>query len=167
MIHSETFEPKTDRKYTILHDNNGNALHIYLYGGKGAVVYPTLFDLVCNVIHDDTEVEMFEVEHIDILHDIISNMYTYDYFAIKKEVESIKATTDLEKGLMHRLEMIKDEINQILTAIKSDPITESILKYTKSHVGANLTTHLYNIEIATDLKNDEAISWTPYNHDKQ
>ena len=89
MVHNEHLR-KADELYEVRHDNNGNAIHVYIKDGQ-AVVFPTLDDLVRRVYFgEDTErfycsedllFELYEgtgKNPIDLLES-----KSYDYYTLK------------------------------------------------------------------------------------
>jgi hypothetical protein len=86
MLHNEHLS-KADESYEIRHDNNGNAIHVYIKDGE-AIIFPTLHDFVMRVYYGQ-DVERFYLEE-----DSLSAMYdesAYDYYTLKGQyyVESI------------------------------------------------------------------------------
>lgn len=55
MLHNEHLR-KADESYEIRHDNNGNAIHVYIKDGE-AVIFPCLHDLIRYVYFGDTSVD--------------------------------------------------------------------------------------------------------------
>jgi hypothetical protein len=60
--------------------------------------------------------------------------------------------------LEYRLKMINDDVNELKKIISDRGLTEEFNKPSPPQNYAPIT-HLYNIEIATDLKDDESLSW--------
>lgn len=54
MIHNEHLR-KADETYELRHDNNGNAVHVYIKDGS-AILFPTLDDFVKHVYFGDNSV---------------------------------------------------------------------------------------------------------------
>jgi hypothetical protein len=78
MIHNEHLQ-KADELYEVRHDNNGNAIHVYIKDGE-AIIFPTLHDFVMRVYYGQ-EVERFylEEESLDAMYDESA----YDYYTLK------------------------------------------------------------------------------------
>jgi hypothetical protein len=80
MIHNEHLK-KADELYEIRHDNNGNAIHVYIKDGE-AIVFPTLHDFVMRVYHG------YAVERFYLHEYTLENMYSesaYDYYTLKSK----------------------------------------------------------------------------------
>mgnify|MGYP001501853663 CR=1 FL=1 len=79
MIHNEHLR-KADESYEIRHDNNGDAIHVYIKDGY-AKVFPSLDTLVSYVYLDERDVEHFEVIEQDL--EILYNRGDYNYYKLK------------------------------------------------------------------------------------
>jgi hypothetical protein len=62
--------------------------------------------------------------------------------------------------LEHRLDMIKDDLSRFIEFLDENRIMEIMEKETKYNHDA--WTHILNIEIACDLKNEESLDWVKY-----
>lgn len=84
MIHNEHFL-RADDLYEIRHDNNGNAIHVYVKDGD-AIVFPTAYDLFAYVVQGKPTTERFYIAEAEL-----SAMYTsehYNYYHLKNEYDS-------------------------------------------------------------------------------
>jgi hypothetical protein len=79
MIHNEHLR-KADESYEIRHDNNGNAIHVYLTDGY-AVLFPTIHDFIMKVYFgkQSESFTTFESRLEEIYESDI-----YDYYKIKE-----------------------------------------------------------------------------------
>jgi hypothetical protein len=68
-----------------------------------------------------------------------------------------------ELQLEHRLAMINDDLNELRIFINEMGMTH-IFENKQSRYAPSGITHLNNIEIATDLKNNECLEWKLYKH---
>jgi hypothetical protein len=78
MIHNEHLT-KADELYEIRHDNNGNAIHVFIKDGE-AIIFPTLHDLVQR-IYFGKEVERFYLEEESL--EAMYNKNVYNYYELK------------------------------------------------------------------------------------
>lgn len=69
--------------------------------------------------------------------------------------------TELEQ-LKHRLEMIKEDINVIINTINNNPCLKGALEHEKTPYHDSLMDSINNIDIASNLNNDESLTWKPY-----
>lgn len=78
MLHNEHLS-KADELYEVRHDNNGNAIHVFIKDGE-AIIYPTLHDFVMRT-YFGAEVERFylEEESLEAMYDESA----YDYYTLK------------------------------------------------------------------------------------
>lgn len=78
MVHNEHLR-KADELYEIRHDNNGNAIHVYVKDGE-AIIFPSLHDLVLYVYFGDLEVDRIYTEE-----DKLSKLYEsspYNFYSL-------------------------------------------------------------------------------------
>jgi len=80
MIHNEHLK-RADELYEIRHDNNGNAIHVYIKDGE-AIIFPTLHDFVMRV-YDGQEVERFYLDEYELTD--MYNESAYDYYTLKSK----------------------------------------------------------------------------------
>lgn len=81
MIHNEHLR-KADESYEIRHDNNGNAIHVYIKDGQ-ATAFPTLEGLVSWVYLGTPS------EHFCVSESELSRLYEseeYSYYKLKKSL---------------------------------------------------------------------------------
>jgi hypothetical protein len=81
MLHNEHLR-KADELYECRHDNNFNAIHVYIKDGE-AIIFPTLDSLVRRVYFGE------EVERFYVNEDILEELYDrdeYDYYELKNIV---------------------------------------------------------------------------------
>jgi hypothetical protein len=83
-IHNEHLR-KADESYEVRHDNNGNAIHVFIKDGE-AIIFPTLWDLIRYQYLGDSDVDRLYVSE-DELSEIYEDDYSYDYYAIKRGLE--------------------------------------------------------------------------------
>ena len=79
MTHNEHLR-KADESYEIRHDNNGNAIHVFIKDGE-AIVFPTLDDFVRRIYQGQ------EVERFYCSEDFLSDLYeseSYLYYTLKE-----------------------------------------------------------------------------------
>lgn len=82
MLHSEALKKGT---YEVRHDDDGNAIHVYIKDGK-AKVFPTLVDFVGHVYYGKKN-----IEHKTISEDDLFDLYEsehYDYESIFKDTNN-------------------------------------------------------------------------------
>jgi hypothetical protein len=87
MLHNEHLR-KADELYEIRHDNNGNAIHIFIKDGE-AIIFQNLDDFIFYVYLGNSSVERFYVSENDLV-----NLYSfgvYDYYRLKEIAERIAA----------------------------------------------------------------------------
>lgn len=82
MLHNEHLR-KADESYEIVHDNNGNAMHVYI-SDNNAIIFPTLHDFIKRVYFGDMHVECFHAHKYD-LFDIFDNNNNIDYYKTKSK----------------------------------------------------------------------------------
>ena len=90
MLHNEHLA-KADELYECRHDDNGNAIHVFIKDGE-AIVFPTLWDLIRYEYLGDSHVERFYLNE----HELV-NLYgsdNYDYQSLKYEYELMFANTE-------------------------------------------------------------------------
>jgi hypothetical protein len=80
MIHNEHLQ-KADELYEVRHDNNGNAIHVYIKDGE-AIIFPSLHDFVMRVYYGQ-EVERFYLEEDSL--DAMYDESAYDYYTLKSQ----------------------------------------------------------------------------------
>lgn len=80
MIHNEHFL-KADDTYEIRHDNNGNAVHVYIKDGE-AIVFPTAYDLFSYVVNANAEAERFYLPEEEL--DKMYECGEYNYYDLKQ-----------------------------------------------------------------------------------
>lgn len=61
--------------------------------------------------------------------------------------------------LEHRIKMIEDDLNMIKAFIKEHELDEVFNEKISTKTGASGYTSIYNIEIACNINDDEALSW--------
>ena len=83
MLHNEHFL-KADRLYEIRHDDNGNAIHVFIKDGE-AIVYPSITDFIERTIYG-REVERFYLDEDDL--DKLYESDSYDYYTLKEEAKT-------------------------------------------------------------------------------
>lgn len=113
MIHNEHLR-KADELYEVWHDNNGNAIHMYIKDGE-VIIFPNLLRLVEYVIlgNSSTErVHMTEDKLDKIPDDIRYNYYSVRDWASKSVLEDIFVTA-IEGGCNYWLCFNEDDINKI------------------------------------------------------
>lgn len=84
MIHTEHFG-KTDKSYEIRHDNNGNAIHVFIKDGE-AIIFPTIRDLIDRVIFG-MDIERFYLDEVDL--DKLYDSDKYNYYELKEIAKSL------------------------------------------------------------------------------
>lgn len=80
MIHNEHLR-KADETYEIRHDDNGNAIHVFIKDGE-AIIFPTLADFIGYMYLGEKSVERFYLNEEEL-----ANLYTfglYDYYSLKE-----------------------------------------------------------------------------------
>jgi ribosomal protein S19 len=80
MTHNEHLR-KADELYEVRHDNNGNAIHVYIKDGE-AIIFPSLHDFVTRIYYGQ------EVERFYVKEEALFDMYTenaYDYYTLKSK----------------------------------------------------------------------------------
>lgn len=85
MLHNEHLR-KADELYECRHDNNGNAIHVYIKDGE-AIVFPTLFDLIRYEYLGGSNVERFYLNEHELC-----NLYgheNYDYYSLKQQAQRL------------------------------------------------------------------------------
>lgn len=85
-LHNEHLA-KADESYEIRHDNNGNAIHVFIKDGE-ARVFPSLWDLIRYEYLGDSYVERFYLNEHEL-----TNLYghpNYSYDTLKKYHEEYK-----------------------------------------------------------------------------
>ena len=105
MIHNEHFR-RADELLEIRHDNNGNAIHVYIKDGQ-ARVFPTLFDFVENVLHFQHHVETFSIPE-----KLLSKLYAneeYNYYELKRKAAVLIDTTEIVSDLEKEQRPIESE----------------------------------------------------------
>jgi hypothetical protein len=83
-LHNEHLR-KADESYEIRHDNNGNAIHVFIKDGE-AIVFPTLWDLIRYEYLGDSYVERFYLNEHEL-----TNLYgssDYSYYRLKQYHET-------------------------------------------------------------------------------
>lgn len=78
-LHNEHLA-KADESYEVRHDNNGNAIHVFIKDGE-ARVFPTLWDLIRYEYLGDSYVERFYLNEHEL-----TNLYgspDYSYYRLK------------------------------------------------------------------------------------
>jgi hypothetical protein len=83
MLHNEHFL-KADRLYEIRHDNNGNAIHVFIKDGE-VIVYSSITDLIRSNVYGE-EVERFYLDEDDL--DKLYESNNYDYYTLKGEAKT-------------------------------------------------------------------------------
>jgi hypothetical protein len=79
-LHNEHLR-KADETYEIRHDNNGNAIHVYIDGYGGAKVYPTLNELVKDVYLNE-ESESFYIKEDELEH--LYDFEEYNFYKMRE-----------------------------------------------------------------------------------
>lgn len=90
MLHNEHLR-RADELYECRHDDNGNAIHVFIKDGE-AIVFPTLWDLIIYEYFGHSDVERFYLSE----HELV-NLYgskNYDYASLKYEYELMIANTE-------------------------------------------------------------------------
>lgn len=85
MLHNEHLR-KADELYEIRHDNNGNAIHVFIKDGE-AIVFPTLDDFIMYEYFGNHFVERFYINE----HELV-NLYgfeDYNYYSLKAIAEKM------------------------------------------------------------------------------
>ena len=85
MLHNEHLR-KADELYECRHDNNGNAIHLYIQDGE-ARIFPTLWDLIRYEYFGYSDVERFYLYEHEL-----TNLYgseKYDYYSLKNEAQRL------------------------------------------------------------------------------
>lgn len=85
MLHNEHLR-KADELYEVRHDNNGNAIHLFIKDGE-AIVFPTLHDFIAYLYLRHSETERFYINE-DSLDDLYKNE-NYNYDELKKIAEKL------------------------------------------------------------------------------
>ena len=78
MLHNEHLR-KADELYEVRHDNNGNAIHVFIKDGE-AIIYPSLHDFIMRT-YFGAEVERFYLSEEELCDMYVSN--DYDYYTLK------------------------------------------------------------------------------------
>jgi hypothetical protein len=117
MLHNEHLR-KADESYEVRHDNNGNAIHVYITDGE-AIVFGSLHELVQYVYFGDPDIKRYYILEEDL--DKLYNSPAYDIHNLqpmlrrltsrKTRLEEAKAET-LEfthKGKEYRIVFIVEE----------------------------------------------------------
>lgn len=85
MIHNENIR-KADEAYEVRHDDNGNAIHVFIKDGE-AIVFPTMWDLVSHCYNAVPDVERFYLDEEELALLYIFDLY--DYYSLKEVAQSI------------------------------------------------------------------------------
>lgn len=94
MTHNEHFL-RADDLYEIRHDNNGNAIHVYVKDGE-AIVFPTAYDLSMYVINGK-DCDRFYISESRLSDMYESNEYNYYMLKVLWANESGPKALDLTK----------------------------------------------------------------------
>lgn len=85
MLHNEHLR-KADELYEVRHDNNGNAIHLFIKDGE-AIVFPSLHDFIAYLYLGDSNTERFYISE-NSLGDLY-NSKDYSYYELKKVAEKL------------------------------------------------------------------------------
>lgn len=85
MLHNEHLR-KADELYELRHDNNGNAIHLFIKDGE-AIAFPTLHDFIAYLYLGQSETERFYINE-DNLGDLYENE-NYNYYELKEIAEKL------------------------------------------------------------------------------
>jgi hypothetical protein len=79
MVHIENLR-KADESYEVRHDNDGNAIHVFIKDGE-AIVFPTLWDLISHTYLAAPDVERFYLSEDKL--DALYSSPSYGYYDLK------------------------------------------------------------------------------------
>jgi hypothetical protein len=86
MLHNEHLR-KADELYEVRHDNDGNAIHIFIKDGE-AIIFPTLWDLISHQCYNGIpEVERFYLDEEELIN--LYSFEVYDYYSLKEIAKKI------------------------------------------------------------------------------
>ena len=80
MLHNEHLS-KADELYEVRHDNNGNAIHVFIKDGE-AIIFQNLHDFVMRIYYGK------EVERFYLSEEELTDMYNsndYEYYELKSK----------------------------------------------------------------------------------
>lgn len=81
MLHSENIR-RADQTYEIRHDNNGNAIHVFIKDGT-AIVFSSATDLFDYIQGGEPSIDRFYVNESDL--DALYDSFLYEYHDLKNE----------------------------------------------------------------------------------
>lgn len=126
MVHNEHFR-KADESYEVWHDNNGNAVHMYIKDGE-VILFPTLWCMVNYLTTGDNNIERTYFDE-DRLSEIPDAMH-YNYYSIRDWISAsvLEDTfvTALEGGSNYWVYISPTDIKEM--QIPGEPTSECILK---------------------------------------
>lgn len=126
MVHNEHFR-KADELYEVWHDNNGNAIHMYIKDGE-VIIFPTLYDMVNYLDTGNYNIERtyFDEDRLPEIPDAIR----YSYNSVKEWISSsvLEDTfvTALEGGSNYWVYINQNDIREM--QIPGKPTAECILQ---------------------------------------
>jgi len=85
MTHNEHLR-KADELYEVRHDNNGNAIHVFIKDGE-AIVFQNLHDFVFYNYFGNPDIERFYLDEEQLARLYIYDIY--DYYSLKEIAERI------------------------------------------------------------------------------
>jgi len=87
MLHNEHLR-KADELYEVRHDNNGNAIHIFIKDGE-AIVFQNLNDFVFYNYFGSPDIERFYLDEEELIN--LYSFEVYDYYSLKEIAKKIIA----------------------------------------------------------------------------
>lgn len=117
MLHNEHLR-KADESYEVRHDNNGNAIHVYIKDGE-AIIFQNLHDFVLYVYFGEAGIDRYYIDEEDL-----SKLYdcpAYDFYNLRpvlrrltsrkerKEQAVAEALEFTHKGKEYRIVFIVEE----------------------------------------------------------
>jgi hypothetical protein len=85
MLHNEHLR-KADELYEVRHDDNGNAIHVFIKDGE-AIVFQNLNDFVFYNYFGSPDIERFYLDEEQLARLYIYDIY--DYYSLKEIAEKI------------------------------------------------------------------------------
>jgi hypothetical protein len=87
MLHNEHLR-KADELYEVRHDNDGNAIHIFIKDGE-AIVFQNLNDFVFYIYLSYPDIERFYLDEEELIN--LYSFEVYDYYSLKEIAKKITA----------------------------------------------------------------------------